>query len=331
MKPGVTLIELVVAMMIASMMAISLFQVITQTRRAVSRISAVIEVDQNFMGFYNQVEKDVMGMFAPISSIQSYQQRDIKAQKEKSSGREQGAQQGQQTPPNEPPPKAAEKDVKKEATRSSIENVFFLDSQQDRFFLSFITTGAINLLESDGTIQPQPSMRRVAYVLEKDPQRPSVYRLMYRFSNESLDVSSIKASSFYPSYELLSGITHFEIELTVFETEKKEGATQAKDASAKKQQVPKEEKSEKSVKKAQTAALKEWNEGNIWEKYKTLIPAYVRIKGAVADRSGRAYPFECTMKVIAYNPLTETPPEKTLAQEIEELAQGIFGKGGVKR
>lgn len=338
MKPGVSLIELVVAVLIASMMAISLFQLITQTRRAVARISSVIEVDQHFIGFYNQIEKDVMGMFAPESSIQAYQEKDAKASKEKAQGvqGEQGAQRGQQPSLGQQGKNAAKKEVSNAgAGRRSLENIFYLDAQQDRFFWSFITTGAIQMLESDGTFQLLPSMRRVAYLLEKDPQRLSTYRLMYRFATDSLDVSAIKAADFYPSYELVSGITNFEIELTVFESEKKEKeAPKGKDSANAKPQSPKSERAgqkpsqvEGGAKKPQPAALKEWDEATIWEKYKTLIPAYVRLKGAVADRSGREYPFEFTIKVIAYHPATEMPPEKTLAQEIEELSQGIFGKG----
>ena len=56
-KCGFNIIELMIAIMISSMMALTLFQLISQTRKGVSRISSVVEVDQSFISFYNQVEK----------------------------------------------------------------------------------------------------------------------------------------------------------------------------------------------------------------------------------------------------------------------------------
>lgn len=324
-KYGFNIIELMIAILISSMMALTLFQLISQTRKGVSRISSVIEVDQGFISFYNQLEKDVMGMFAPESSLRFYQEKDEEREKEKKqSEREARQQQGQPSADklNRPSQEAGEKRGKK--ARKHIENVFSLDAGGERFFLSFITTGGLQLLESDGTPQLQPFMRRVAYLLEKDPQRPSVYRLMYRTSSEKLDLTIIKAADFYPSYELISGISNFEIELTVFE-QKKEEAEKGAPGSAKKGSS---KEAGSATERPQPSALKEWDEASIWERYKTLIPAFVRLKGTTVDRSGREYPFEFMIRVIAYNPVP--PKEKSAFEAIEDIAQKIFGapRGG---
>lgn len=325
-RQGFSLIELIVAVMIAGMMAMSLFQLITQTRKVASRIVNVIEVDQHFMGFYNQLQKDVMGMFAPASSIQALRDKDEKAQKEK-------AQQQRQGPDERKPNATGDKREQKPeqpggslpTNRKPVEGVFVLDAHQDRFFWSFITTGGLAFLESDGKPQLLPHSRRVAYVLEKDPQRPGTYRLMYRINNAKLDLADIKAAHYYPSFELMSGITKFEIELTVFEVEKKDAQ---KDAAVQKKGSEEIAGKSKPAPKPQPAVVKEWNEAEIWEKYKTLVPAFVSIRGAVADRTGREYPFECLMKVTAYNPYVAK--EKSLFEAIEEIAQNIFGKGNGK-
>lgn len=320
MKSGFTIIELIVAVLIASLMAMSLFQLLTQTRRSVRRMSAVMEVDPQIIAFYNQLTKDVMGMFAPQSSIRAYQEKDEKEKKEKEAAEQKpqlksgNNQQKQEAPP------AQEQKVK----RRSIEQVFYLDAQKDRFFWSFITSGGIHELESDGTFKPVSTMKRVAYLLEKDPQRPTVYRLMYRFNTDTAELAPIRAADFYPSYELISGITHLEMELTVFEVEKeeqKEGEGAAKKMQKNEEAKPSKEKREK---KRQSASLKEWNEAIVWQTYRTLIPAYLRLSGAVADRTGREYPFEFMIPVVSYRPIMQK--EKNVFEAIEDIAKSIFGK-----
>ncbi len=258
MKSGFSLIELVVAVFMAAMVSLSLFQLLSQTRKTVSRINSVIDADLPFMAFCTQLEKDVTGMFAPQSSIRAFAAQEKKPEKEE--GKE------------EKPP--AKKEPEKE---KAVENVFYLDTQKDQFFWSFITTGALQVLEADGTVQLLPSMYRVAYLLEKDPQRPEVSRLMYRFSAQKLEVNDMKAQDFYPSYEILTGIKQFELELTLFES------------------VPQSE--EKEQRRPKPARIKEWNAQEIWQKYKSLIPAFVTCRGTIVDKGGREYPFESMLKV----------------------------------
>ena len=83
MKQGYTVVEVVLAIFLASLISLSLFQLLKQVRRGVKRIVNIIEVDTPLMSFYNQVEKDVTGMFAPFSSMQAYAQKDKAASKEK--------------------------------------------------------------------------------------------------------------------------------------------------------------------------------------------------------------------------------------------------------
>lgn len=72
MKYGFSLIELIVAVFMAAMVTLSLFQLLSQTRKAVTRINSVIDADLPFMAFCTQLEKDTTGMFAPQSSIGAF-------------------------------------------------------------------------------------------------------------------------------------------------------------------------------------------------------------------------------------------------------------------
>ena len=301
MKRGFSLLEIMVALLIASLMSITLFQLLTTTRRAVNRITNVIEVDVPFIAFYNQLEKDIVGMFAPRSSVSYYASKEPEPEKSATQGKkEQPGQQGAVPEKKKP--------EEKKPVQKPIANVFVCEGKNDSFFLSFITTGALVMLDKDGMPLPMPSMRRVVYLLEKDPQRPEVMRLIYRFSGNELSVDALRSSAFTPSYELVSGIKNWEIECTVIEMAE---ATAEKKASQEKK----------------STIMRTWNESEIWQKHKTLIPAYVRITGTIADRSGIEYPFDCMFRVYAYNPYK--PPEENIFTKLQAFAgKALGGKNG---
>lgn len=99
MKKGFSLIELVLAILIASFVSISLFQLLSTTRKAVNRITNVIELDVPFIAFYSQLEKDMLGMFAPRSSIAHYAAQE--PPKKEASKQGQPQQQPKQSNPEE--------------------------------------------------------------------------------------------------------------------------------------------------------------------------------------------------------------------------------------
>ena len=301
MKKGFSLLELVLALFMASLLSLSLFQLIKNVRGRLNDITNVIEVDVPFMSFYSQIEKDVLAMFTPRSSLLMHVEKSqAPPEKEQKQG------------DKEPAPKPEQKPKAK-----GITPVFSLEGKKDSFFWSFITSGGVAMLESTGSLSPMPLTRRVAYVLLPDPQRPGTMRLMYRFSSKELSVDAFKKSDFSPSYELISGIKDLEIECTLIEYVEK--STQEGEEEGK--------QPDQQAKKGITV-IKEWNEEEIWEKYKSLIPAYVKLKGTVADPSGIEYPFEFLFKVVAYNPYKPKEPKKDKEQNIfkklEEIAGRVF-------
>ncbi len=306
MRKGFSLIEVVLAIFLASLISISLFQMLNQATRAVKRITNIIRVDMPLIGFYNQVEKDVTGMFAPFSSIEVFAQKDKAAAQEKE---------------REKFPMQRKKTEEEPVVSKPIEHVFELNAKQDNFFWSFITTGGIQVLDADGNITPVPFVRRVAYLLERDPERPDRYRLMYRFSGTDLELGPFKAASFAPSYELMSGIKQLSIELSVLEVVEKEPEKKAADKKGKKEP---EKAAKKAVVPSRTITIKDWNAEEMWNKYKTLIPSYVKLSGIRVDPIGVEYPFEIVCKVYAYNPYVEK--EESLFEALENIAKQIWKK-----
>ena len=306
MKKGFTLIEFVLALFLASLLSLSLFQLLNQVRRAVRRINTVIEVDMPLTGFLQQVEKDVTGMFTPSSSLEEFIKQDKERVKER-----------------DPFSKLKEKkDEVKPLVTKPIEKVFYLEARKDQFFWSFITTGGIQTLDADGKVAPVPLIRRVAYVLQQDPQRPSTNRLLYRYSGKVLELEPFKASSFVPSIELLTGIKEFTLELMVLQLEQKSDQAAKQPSSKKDQPESQEPKKEMKEVASTVATLKEWQPQEVWDTYKTLIPAYVTLSGIRVDIHGREYPFEVVQKVYAYSPYVEK--EKSLFEALEGIAKQIW-------
>lgn len=286
MKSGFTLIELMLALLISSLMVISLYQMLSQTRRGVARITDIMDVDVPLIALYTQLEKDVTGMFAPQKALKPFIEKEMK---KKQAQTKQEAQQRQQQTPSIPAT-AQEK-------KAPEDPVLVIEQKGTDLFWSFITTGTLQTVDREGKLVPTPYVRRVAYMLEKDPNNPAALRLMYRYETDRTDLKPLRAPQFSPSYEIASGIKNFSVELTVYE------AVEEKKANAEQEQKGQEKKVPPS------AALKEWKESEVWDKYKSLIPAYVMIKGSRVDSAGKIeYPFEFMFKVYAYNQYRPKPP-----------------------
>lgn len=181
----------------------------------------------------------------------------------------------------------------------------FMEHKGNDLWISFLTTGAITVIDREGKEVTQPYVRRVAYILERDPQNPAVLHIMYRYSADATDLKSIRAPKFPHSYELATGIKSFSLDFTVFEKVEPKG----------------EKKGEEKEQKPQPSSLKEWKEPEIWDKYKSLVPAYVTIRGIQTDPTGKTdSPFEFMFKVYAYDQYKPKPPAlQTTGNPIEDL------------
>lgn len=286
MNKGFTLIEIVVALLLAAMISLSLYQLLNQSSRAVSLISNIISVDTPLIPFYNQIQKDVTGIFVPKSA-------DIPKDKTEATG-------------------DTDKDKSGKEPQKKIDDIFYLDNKkQGQLFWSFITTAGIGTLDKNGKINPVPFVRRVAYLLEDDPNRAGTSRLIYRFATDKLDVEAIKKSDFSPSYTLMTGIKNISFVFDLFEYKEKKD-DQGRAPQQKTKEVPK------------TVYLTDWNKDEIYKKYKSLIPAYITIKGTHTDIKNKVeYPFEFSFKVFAYE---EYKPKEEPKKSEERDSKSVFGE-----
>ena len=128
---GFSLLELVIALLISSMMALALYQTFHQTQKTVMHVDAFIQRNVFVTLLYNQLDKDISSIFVPHSA---YSQESSK------------------------------KSDKKNEEKASLEKIIYAQSEQGHLKeLSFITTSALI-----GYNEIAQRLIRVTYVLKSE-------------------------------------------------------------------------------------------------------------------------------------------------------------------
>ncbi|MBA3954418.1 prepilin-type N-terminal cleavage/methylation domain-containing protein [Candidatus Dependentiae bacterium] len=274
MKQGFTLIELLIAVSISSMLSLSLYKLIQQTRFVVSDITTVIATDVPLSALYGQLEKDITGILYPFS-----------VQKEL----EQQAQQPEKPAGYAVEQKSPEKPEEKKQEEKKLQDIFYINQTDNGLFWSFLTTGGLQAITSKGELQARPLIKRVAYRLEKDPSDLGTFSLYYSSSVDKLDLDTLKNRPLKQYYELIGSLRQLKIQTTVFDVPEAPEA-QTNQADSKPEAQPKTPQK-----------LENWNEKEIKEKYRTVIPAFVSLTGSVVvAQTTREVPFDFAFKVPAY-------------------------------
>lgn len=195
-KTGFTLIEITVALLIGSLLSVSLYQVFQNIQKSVMRMNSVIDLDSPVIAFYNQLEQDSLGIFTPRNKPEEKKQQALGA-------------------PGAPGVQGAQQ-AKPEKQEKKIENIFVSNNKSGQVSFNFITTGGFKLIDSNGNYIPASYNKRVLYSLEPDKIRQNLFVLMYGQA-ESLESGELKNIQ---KYELARNIKRFDIEYKVFEPKK---------------------------------------------------------------------------------------------------------------
>jgi prepilin-type N-terminal cleavage/methylation domain-containing protein len=156
-KNGFSLIEIIIALLIGTSLVVAIYQLYIQAQKAVVTINTVIDIDMPLLPLYNQLEKDLLGVFVP---------RVINA------------------PDN------------KKADEKKLENVFVSSTKKPAVSFNFLTTGGLQKVDNKGVLIIEPFVRRVFYSLEQDSKQPELFVLWYN-STENLDTTSLSKPTSY--------------------------------------------------------------------------------------------------------------------------------------
>lgn len=172
MKSGFSLIEVIIATMLASMLSITLFLSWNQVQRVVSRADDSMGIFDRFMTIQRQFEHDFTGMCLPISRPYIKQEEKEEAAK--------------------PAPTVtleAPKEAQKKEKPKQVERVFYAKNKGDLFeSLTCLTNNPMQIYWSDRAGSARPRIARIQYRLEQDPKtekKPSY--TLYRQEAHTLD------------------------------------------------------------------------------------------------------------------------------------------------
>ena len=188
MKSGFTLIELIIAFTISTMIAAGLFMSFSQVQKSTKIIEKMLSIDAPIFTFSNQFEKDISGAFEPKFWFPKEEEKKEQPQKTAEENKN----------------KKPELSLKKEEYQK-IEKVFFSSNQNKNLKeLTFITA---NPLQSYDNYKPR--IARVLYKLVPDENNKDAYKLT-RKESLNLDYAKINDKNI-PEYDLISDIKSFSV------------------------------------------------------------------------------------------------------------------------
>lgn len=252
MKTGFTLIELIIALMLSSIVISVLFASFFYVNRSTRLADEVVSFDTRSALIQHQLQKDIAGAFIPVQGQQEVEKKEEKKapQKEKVDKEKK------------------EKDEKaKKATKQKPKKVsaIFVSSNKGNIFseLTFITTNPLRVYEYAKNTPVLPRIVRVVYRLVMNDDKKS-YRLM-RQEGKELNYDSYKgASPSIKAYEVINFIKDFKITY----------------------KYPKEETSKKKEKKSSVEfeQTSEWqSDTRQKENVKPIIPQYIECELTLWD------------------------------------------------
>lgn len=287
MKRGFTLIEIIIALLISSMLALVILRTFRQSTTTFQRITTVIDDTAELLGVYGQLERDLSGAFVPAvwkeAQVQDVQQA------------EQAAKVAAQKTKEE---QAREKEEGKQAVEKAAKRPVFSTVMKDGKLeqLSFVTTNAFVVFD-----EAAARVVHVTYKLVEQPQEQAKekrYRLMREETPYVAEGAIYGRRRQKREYPLLINITSLTGTFSALE--------------------------EKTVDKKTTSelvSLSEWGTDAQKKKSKRMIPEWVKLTGTlISPVSKKSLPFTFQFHLPSLGQL------EVHTQTSYPLLEGLLGK-----
>lgn len=296
MKSGFSLIEVLIAATVASLLTIALFLSWGQIQKSAVKVDNTMSLTDRALLLQRQCEQDFMGICLPISRPYT------KPEKEESAA-----------------PAAA--DDKKEKPKV-VERVFYATTQtgDNLETLTFLTNNPMQVYWSDRAGGARPRIARVQYTLKKDESKKgkTVSYTLYRQEKYTLDLDDFnkEGKDGVRSYALITGIK--ELKVTYWQ----EVQTKKQEETLRQAQGDRGEKSKivKDVKKISVWDLEK--EKPAKDVFIRPIPIMIKIELSLWDmQKKKAYPYVAMIPVPIYVPNPEEEQKKKEPQAKSVLSQ----------
>lgn len=207
MQRGVSLIELMIALVISSLLALMLFGILNQAGNSLKSVESIAATDLAIVSFYDRFERDITGAFIPAIGDPDLADKAFAQQLKQAQEKEEKsqAQQQQQQPQNTSaivPQKKPEKSVSLQDIQ--VKKVFVYEEKDNNLAqFSFVTCNPVSSYREE-----KPRIVRVVYTLK--PEAGTKNYILWR--QESIKLGT-KFALQARAYALLRHVVSLRLEL----------------------------------------------------------------------------------------------------------------------
>lgn len=328
---GFTLIELMIATFIATVLAALLFTSLYQINKFVPALDSLTQMNEKAALVHAQLERDLSGATVP----QEYYTRQSGAPAQPAQKEEKGKKGEEQK-------KAKEAQAPATPTpKKPLEKIFYGTNKNGMLDqLTFITTNPLQVYWSAKAGSAKPRVARVTYSLKEDQAKKGgskSYSLMRaESSNLEYEIQDKEAKD-SKAYVIADGIKSVNVEYTALmpEPQKKESITV--DAQKKTQEQTQSKEQQQEKKKKEIKKMKEWlgpqekekaaqppAQGKEGEQEKLpLVPNQIEMTVTFWDtQKRRSFPFSLKMQIMGESPSKQS--ESRLMDSLKDLMGTAF-------
>jgi prepilin-type N-terminal cleavage/methylation domain-containing protein len=294
MKPGFSLLEIVIAIAIGAIVSVLLYQATSQTARVVKTIDVLIDVHSELALFIDRVTKDVSGAFVPRIAIDEKEAPPEKKPEKK---------------PEEKKPPSPEKKKETEHNVFVVQNMT-LDEKAPRgsSLFTFISTSPLSVY---GEFVPRRV--RIAYVIESQKDSKGLYKLV-RYESTEIDLKKFEEkqrSNVIKGYSIVRNIKSLRVECYAAQEEAEQES---------------QEKDKDKAKYKEAKPIREYERFTSWKSSErkknkqSFLPEWVVLKGALVDaRQKRELSYEVLIPIPAWNSVLKPVQLQSSYDRLEEI------------
>lgn len=230
-KHGFTIIELIIAMLIASIVSMMLLSALKQAGTFQASVDDFVHVAYRATIAQRQLNRDLAGAFIPVQA----EKKEEKAENKEDAGADIEKTDKEKKTKKADAATKEQKEGKEKEKKKPLEGVFVGGQANKKFsFITCITSNPMEVYWSKSTGQPKPRIGRIYYYLEPEKDNKKSFTL-WRQEGTDLELAPYqKKSPDAPrGYPLISGIKTMSVEYGIVIEHKKEDEKEKK-AEAKK-------------------------------------------------------------------------------------------------
>lgn len=288
---GFILMEVLLSLVIAPVLAMLLFQSLGSMGKTYQKIFSVSTVQRRFTLIQQQFERDLSGIIAPKVSLEDERKPDDKKDDSKNDEKDEGKKAEVKT----------DKDQKKKKKVYRVPHVFFSknDTKGNCMQLTCLTTNPVTVYG-----QQTPRLVRVVYSLEPDPEHEGLF-LLARQQSDILDFKefSKQDGKAIRKFTIADSIEKLKISFLIPKESEKE--SKSKEKEDKKLSDKEKKKKLKEVREFKTVIDWPYIEDEEEEKKskRPSFPTFMKIEMTLVDEQKRPSDF-----LIWYAPLYDMQP-----------------------